>query len=234
MFGHGLQRHLATPQSAATLFNLIDATSPFELVVGAPGTVGSSPTTPGRGTAPVTGGGSGTQGGGGGTGGKGARCAAPTGRLAGRRLGPLALGMTRARARKLRPHFSVRRKLYMDFYCQTSADGIRAFYPSPTLLRTLLRSHSRSYRNRIVVALTAGRRYALRGVHPGAKLHKVSGHLKVGRAYHVGKNFWYVIANGPSVGVLKVRHGVIQEVGIASKVLARTLSDRKRFLRLLI
>jgi hypothetical protein len=33
-------------QSSTTLFNLIDATSPFELVIGAPGTVGSSPTGP--------------------------------------------------------------------------------------------------------------------------------------------------------------------------------------------
>ncbi len=137
----------ATPQSAATVFNLIDATSPLELVVGAPGTVGSAPTAPGRGT--VSGGsgsggsgGSGSGGAGGGTGGsgsggKGARCQAPTGRLAGRRLGPLALGMTRARARHLLPHFSTRRKLSMDFYCQLSSDGIRAFYPTAKLLRTL-------------------------------------------------------------------------------------------------
>jgi hypothetical protein len=33
----------ATPQSAATLFSLTDATTPFELVIGTPGTVGSAP-----------------------------------------------------------------------------------------------------------------------------------------------------------------------------------------------
>src|SRR5205807_5832137 len=38
-----------SPQSATTLFNLIDSTSPFDLVVGAPGTVGSPP----RGPAPL-------------------------------------------------------------------------------------------------------------------------------------------------------------------------------------
>jgi len=36
----------STPQSATTLFNLIDSTTPFELVIGAPGTVGTSPTGP--------------------------------------------------------------------------------------------------------------------------------------------------------------------------------------------
>jgi len=35
----------------------------------------------------------------------------------------------------------------------------------------------------------------------------------------VGGNAWYLTANGASRGVLKVRHGVILEVGIASKAL---------------
>jgi hypothetical protein len=218
----------ATPQSAATLFNLIDATSPFELVVGAPGTVGTSPTSPGRGT--VGGGSGGT----GGTGGKGARCQAPSGRLTGRRLGPLALGMTRSRARHLLSHFTTRRKLAMDFYCQRSNDGIRAFYPTDKLLRTLPRGQRGAHRGRIMVALTAGRRYALHGVRTGSKLAKVRRRLRVGRAYHVGKNVWYVTPNGPSRGVLKVRNGVIQEIGIASKRFTGTVAARRRFLRLLL
>jgi hypothetical protein len=36
----------STPQSSTTLFNLIDATTPFDLVIGPPGTVGTSPTGP--------------------------------------------------------------------------------------------------------------------------------------------------------------------------------------------
>jgi hypothetical protein len=210
------------PQSAATLFNLIDATSPFELVVGQPGTVGTSPTSPGRGTAaPIT------------TGAK-QRCASPTGQLAARRLGPFTLGMTRTRARKLRPKFSVRRKLYMDFYCQVSSDGVRAFYPSPQLLRRLPAHKRGAYRNRVIVLLTAGHRYKLHGVVAGMKLASARKRLHPGRAYHVGKNFWYVTANGGSDGLLKVRRGVVQEVGIASKTFARTVADRKRFLRLLL
>ena len=34
------------PQSSTTLFNLTDATTPFELVIGSPGTVGATPTGP--------------------------------------------------------------------------------------------------------------------------------------------------------------------------------------------
>jgi hypothetical protein len=33
-------------------------------------------------------------------------------------------------------------------------------------------------------------------------------------------NTWYLVGNGPSRGVLKVRHGVILEIGIANKRLA--------------
>jgi hypothetical protein len=143
--------------------------------------------------------------------------------------------MTRSRARHLLPHYTTRRRLAMDFYCQLSSDGIRAFYPTEKLLRTIPRKQRAMFRGRIMVALTAGHRYALHGIRPGTKLTKKAQHrLKVGRAYHVGKNFWYVTPNGASRGVLKVRRGVVQEVGIASKRFTGSVAARRRFLRLLL
>jgi hypothetical protein len=142
--------------------------------------------------------------------------------------------MTRSRARHVLPRYSTRRKLDMDYYCQLSNDGIRAFYPSEKLLRTLPRKQRAAYRGRIMVALTAGHRYALHGVRAGTKLAKVRRRLHVGRAYHVGKNLWYITPNGPSHGVLKVRRGVIQEIGIASKRFTGSVAARRRFLRLLL
>ena len=74
-------------------------------------------------------------------------CARPSGRLAGRSLGPVTLGMTRARARSRFSSFSQRGRRYMDFFCPAHG-GIRVGYASPTLLRTLSRSEQRSLRGR--------------------------------------------------------------------------------------
>jgi hypothetical protein len=43
---------------------------------------------------------------------------------------------------------------------------------------------------RVVAALTANPRYALRGVQPGDRLRTAAKRLTVGRAYHVGRNIW--------------------------------------------
>jgi hypothetical protein len=187
-----------TPQSAGTLFNLIDATPTYELVVGAPGTVGSA--------------------GAGGRGGAGV-CQKATGRLAGRALGRLKLGTTRSRARKLFVHWSTRsRRDDMDFFF-ICPKGIRAGYPSAALLRSLSGRERRAVKGRVVILLTANRHYALRGVKPATRLAKVRGRLHIGRGYKLGLNTWYLVSDGSSRGVLKVRHGVILEVGIADKQL---------------
>ncbi len=114
------------PQSATTLFNLTDATTPLELVVGAPGSVGSPPAAPGGGGNPGAG------------------------------------GLT---------HWSTRGYRYMDFFCLNPI-GIRAGYPSSALLRGRSAKERRRVQGRIVLALTASPRYALRGVRPGARLFR--------------------------------------------------------------
>jgi hypothetical protein len=75
-------------------------------------------------------------------------------------------------------------------------------------------------RGRAVLLLTANRHYALHGVKPAARLAKVRRRLHLGRAYKIGLNTWYLVPNGTSRGVLKVRHGIILEIGIANQQLS--------------
>jgi hypothetical protein len=119
----------------------------------------------------------------------------------------------------------------MDFFCLRPS-GTRAGYGSPALVRELPRKRRGRYRGKIVILLTANRHYALDGVRPGTRLKKkVARRLHVGRRFTVGKNRWYLIRNGGSRGVLKVRRGVIQEIGIAPKALTGSVRDERRFLR---
>jgi hypothetical protein len=207
-----------TPQGAGTLFNLIDSTPPFELVIGPPGTVGSSPTV--------------SNGGGVGTGRSGAShaCPAPTGRLAKRSLGKLRLGMKRPRARHLYRKFTTRGHPHTDFYCLNPI-GIRATYPSPKLLRRLSRTERRRLSGRLALALTANSFYALHGVHPGTPLRRVAKRLKAHHGFKFGRNTFYVVPNGPSSGLLKVQHGIIREVGIAEKALTAPRKIARQFLQ---
>jgi hypothetical protein len=106
----------------------------------------------------------------------------------------------------------------MDFFF-VCPKGIRAGYPSAGLLRTLSKRERRAVKGRAVILLTADRHYALHGVKPATRLAKVRRRLHVGRGYKIGLNTWYLVSNGASRGVLKVRHGVILEIGIADKQL---------------
>jgi hypothetical protein len=202
-----------SPESATTLFNLIDATPPLDLVVGAPGTVGGTPAL------------SGPRGGG------ATACQQATGRLRGRTLGRVKLGMTRARARSLYAHWSTRSgRDDMDFFF-VCPKGIRAGYPSARLLRTLSKHERHAVRGRVVFLLTANRRYALRGVRPATRLARVARRLHAGRPFRIGANTWYVVRDGSSRGVLKVRHGVILEIGIANRQLTAGRRLTLRFLK---
>jgi len=158
-------------------------------------------------------------------------CGKPSGRLAGRSLGPVTLGMTRARARRRFARYSTRGRRYMDFFCQAGRNGIRAGYPSPKLLRRLSRAERRRVRGRVVLVLTASRHYALRGVRPGARLAAVARRLAVGKGFHIGLNWWYLAPGGSRRAVLKVRHGIIEEIGIADKQLTNNRRADSRFLR---
>jgi len=72
--------------------------------------------------------------------------------------------------------------------------------------------------------------YTLRGVSPQATLAAARKHLKLGKPFRIGVNDWYLAPNGPSTGVLKVRHGIVEEIGIADKQLTKSRKADRAFL----
>jgi hypothetical protein len=135
--------------------------------------------------------------------------------------------MTRARARSAFASSSARGHRYIVFYCLTP-DGIRGGFPAPAALRLLRPGQRHRARGTVVLALTANRHFSLHGVRPGTRLVTVARRLHPGRPFAVGTNRWYLT---PGHGVLKVQHGVIQEIGIADARFVRTRAAARTFLR---
>lgn len=81
-----------------------------------------------------------------------------------------------------------------------------------------------------MLALTTNPFYTLDGVKPGTSLASAAHHLKLSKVIRLGLNDWYVIPAATSNGVLKVRHGIIQEIGIANKRLTATRTAQTRLL----
>jgi hypothetical protein len=121
-------------------------------------------------------------------------------------------------------------KFGFDDFCLRGGWGIRVGYPSSKLLRTLARRTRASVSGRAVEILTANPFYSLGGVRPGMRVSAAAKrlHISVRRFFAVGANRWYVVPGKASEGVLKVRHGVIQEIGIADR---RLLTSRRAELR---
>ena len=157
-------------------------------------------------------------------------CAAPAGGLAGRSLGPVRLGMTRAQARREFRRVSERGRRYMDFFC-TGDNGIRVAYPTPKLIAALPKPERGLLRGRVILILTSSRHYALRRVRPGTRLARVATQLGVSRRYRVGANTWYMVPDSPVLGVLKVRNGVIEEIGITDRLFGVDHSRALAFFR---
>ncbi|MDQ6803839.1 MAG: lipase family protein [Actinomycetota bacterium] len=159
-----------------------------------------------------------------------AGCPLASGMLSGDTLGLVRLGMTRANARKAYTQSSNRHAKYQDFFCLTPT-GVRVGYASPKLLRTVPRRRRRALSGAVVWISTANTYYSLRGVGPGATVASASKHLGLGKPFHVGANDWYLAPNGSSTTVLKVRHGTIEEIGIAAKEITRSHRADRAFLR---
>jgi len=153
----------------------------------------------------------------------------PTGSLAGRALGRVRLGMTRAQSLRLYVDSSSHGKRYEEFF-PLAGGKVRVGYASPRLLKTLSSSDRHALQDQVVLALTANPYYALRGVRPGASLLTAAQTLHTGAVFHVGLNDWYMAPDGVSTAVLKVRHGVVEEVGIAPATLTQTRQAQRTFI----
>jgi pimeloyl-ACP methyl ester carboxylesterase len=156
-------------------------------------------------------------------------CPKPTGRLRGLSLGPLKLGFTRARARHTLPRSGVTYN-NMDNFCLFGGWGIRVGYPSAKLKRDLRPSQRRRVADRVILALTANPYYALKGVRPGSRVAAAPRRLHLTKPFHIGRNYWYVVPGRLSNGLLKVRAGIVQEVGIIDRKLSRRRAARSRLL----
>jgi hypothetical protein len=175
----------------------------------------------GTGAGSGSGAGAGAQGGGGGQGASGvlgglkaSRCAAPSGRIAGRRLGTAALGRTPSAERRAFPSFT-RPRARVDRFCLRGGGHVRIGYMT----------------RRAVLLLTTSRHYAVRGVRNGSTLRLLRRRLGRMWSFRIGRNRWYV-ARGRRVRlVFKTHRGRVEEVGIADPRSSTTPRRAKRFLR---
>jgi hypothetical protein len=159
-----------------------------------------------------------------------AGCPRATGRLSGRTIGRVGLGMTRTQVRRRYRWSRERARHYKDFFCLTPR-GVRVGYASPKVLRLIPRKQRRRFTRRVVWVSTANEYYAVHGVRAGTPLSRARRELKRGHLFHVGKNYWWVAPYGSSTAVLKVRHGTVQEIGIGSRRFTRTRKADRVFLR---
>jgi Secretory lipase len=158
-----------------------------------------------------------------------AGCPLASGKLSGDTLGLVHLGMTRVQARRAYTRSSGHHSRYEDFFCLTPI-GVRVGYASPKLLRTIPRRRRKDLSGRVVWGSTSNPYFTLRGVSSEATLAAARKHLKLGKPFRIGANDWYLAANGASTGVLKVRHGIVEEVGIADKQLTKSRKADRAFL----
>jgi hypothetical protein len=128
------------------------------------------------------------------------------------------------------PHYTVTHNGF-DNYCLRAGWGIRAGYPSAKLLRSVSPSLRRRSAGKIAIALTANRYFALERVRPRTKLSSVARRLHVSRPFHVGANYWYIVPGKAARGVLKVRGGRIQEIGLVARSLTNGRAAQRRLVR---
>jgi hypothetical protein len=157
-------------------------------------------------------------------------CPSPAGDLARRKLGPLAIGMSRARARRARapdtatPHG-------FDSFCLFGGWGISAGYGSRRLARTVPATERTAVAGRIVLALTSNRFYALQKARPGGAFRSVAHRVHAHNPLHIGAADWYFVGAGPARGVLKVSDGTIEEIGLANPLLTTTRGAERRLIK---
>jgi hypothetical protein len=153
------------------------------------------------------------------------RCPAASGSISARSLGPIRLGESRSRLRRALRRDAGRRAAYTDVFCFVPI-GIRVGFLPPAARRHLSPRARRALAGHAVLILTANRHYSLRGVRPGARVAMARRRLRLSRPIRAGLNIWYLASAGRVTGVLKVRAGVVRELGIADRRLTspRTLA----------
>jgi hypothetical protein len=145
-------------------------------------------------------------------------CPAATGSVSGATVGLAHLGMTKAQILHTYTHSSSRGSKDKEFFCLTP-HGVRVGLASSKLLSALSHSEQNALKDRVVWISTDNARYAVHGIRAGATLTAAQHALPHSYYFRLGKNFWYLAPAGKATAVLKVRHGLVEEIGIAAKQL---------------
>lgn len=157
------------------------------------------------------------------------RCPAASGSISGRSLGPVRLGESRSRLRRVLRRDAGRRAAYTDVFCFVPI-GIRVGFLPPAASRRLGPRVRRALAGGAVLIVTANRRYSLRGVRPDTRLAMARRRLRLSRPIRTGANIWYLASAGRVTAVLKIRAGVVREVGIADRRLTSRRTIATAFL----
>jgi hypothetical protein len=156
-------------------------------------------------------------------------CPAAGGSVTREGIGPFRLGMTRSQALAADPRVATRGRAYEDYFCLVGG-GIRVGYPAPQLLAILPASERGAYRARLIWMSTSNSRYAIHGVRNGTRLEAAAVRLRLEPVIVVGVNDWYLAPNGADTAVLKVRRGIVAEIGIAENAITATRAAQRTFL----
>jgi hypothetical protein len=151
-----------------------------------------------------------------------AKCPAATGSLSATKLGLVKLGMTRTAARHAYTKSSNHGRKYADFFCLTPI-GVRVGYGSPAVAKSL--------RDKVIWASTSSAYYTVKRIRVGATVAAAAKLVKLAGPFKVGANTWYFARNGASNAIFKVRRGVIEEIGIATKALTIGKKAELKFLK---
>ena len=159
------------------------------------------------------------------------RCSTPRGRLRPRNIGVARLGRTRAAQRRGFVRTARRRKV-VDRFCLTDGRYIRVGYASRSAARSGAKPRPR-LTGKTIIALTASRRYAIRGVRAGSSVRAMRQRVKgLSRPYRLGRNTWYLAKGSSSRLVFRVRGGRVREIGVADLGVTQKRRPTRRLLRL--
>lgn len=157
------------------------------------------------------------------------RCPRPSGRLSGVSVGPLAVGFTRAHARRALTRFTVTEG-GLDDFCLYGGRDIRVAYPTAGILASAPKALRPGLRGRIILAMTRNPFYALDGAKAGRRLSAVAKKLHLTASLRIDGSNWYVVPGKLANGVLKVQAGVITEVGLVNRRLTTNRVAQRRLL----
>ena len=158
------------------------------------------------------------------------KCPTAKGRMSRQVVGPARLGNTRNHTRRSLRGSLEKSRGHLDSFC-LRPKGIRVGYSSRKLLEHQSTHRKQDRRNRVVLILSANHRYKLAGVRSGKKLAAAKRKLDLSGRHKIGKNAFYFASHRRTSGVLRVRHGVIREVGLVNHRLTKSRSAQRRFLK---